>query len=101
LNIETFRNDRGGNSFFKAIGHPLSARQVPSLLERLRGGPVAVYDPLGFAAGFAEIHPLDGVQLAGFFVQDVETLGTSFGGCPAQPVTDLPDCRAAIVFVTA
>ncbi|MEX0760043.1 MAG: hypothetical protein WD100_10730, partial [Tistlia sp.] len=101
LNIETFRNDRGGNAFFKAIGHPLAARRLPELLERLGTAPVAVYDPLGYAAGLAEIYGLAGIEVAGYFVQDVEALDTAFQGRPAQPVTDLPGCGAATVFVTA
>src|SRR3546814_4651248 len=55
LNIETFSNAKGGNAFFKAIGHPLAARQAKDLLQRLRAGPVAIYDPLGYAQAFAEI----------------------------------------------
>ena len=54
LNIETFSNAKGGNAFFKAIGHPLAARQAKALLQSLEGGPVAVYDPLGYARAFAE-----------------------------------------------
>ncbi|SMF75414.1 hypothetical protein SAMN06265365_12950 [Tistlia consotensis] len=101
LSIETYRNDRGGNAFFKAIGHPLAARRLPALRAALGRGPVAVYDPLGFAAGLAELYDLGDLEVAGFFVQDVETLDGGFAGCPAQPVTDLPGCRAATVFVTA
>lgn len=101
LNIETFRNDRGGNAFFKAIGHPLAARRLPELLKRLGDGPVAVYDPLGYAAGVAELYGLNGLRLAGYFVQDVEALGGNFAGHAAQPVTDMRDCAAATVFVAS
>ena len=38
LRIETFSNSRGGNAFFKAVTHPLAARAMPSLLDRLRRG---------------------------------------------------------------
>ena len=53
LNIETFSNAKGGNAFFKAIGHPLAARKATGLLNDLKAGPVAIYDPLGYAAAFA------------------------------------------------
>ncbi len=101
LNIETFRNDRGGNAFFKAIGHPLAARRLPELRAALGDGPVALYDPLGYADGLAELYDLSWLSLAGFFVQDVEALDGSFRGQPAQPVTDLPGCAARTIFVTA
>ena len=35
LNIETFSNIKGGNSFYKAVTHPLAARAVPRLLARI------------------------------------------------------------------
>ena len=47
LRIETFSNNSGGNAFFKAVTHPLAARAMPALLERLGRGKVAVYDPDG------------------------------------------------------
>jgi len=46
LNIETFSNVRGGNSFYKAVTHPLAARAVPRLLARIGDRRLAVYDPL-------------------------------------------------------
>ncbi|WP_404326252.1 hypothetical protein [Aerophototrophica crusticola] len=46
LRIETFSNVTGGNSTFKALGHPLVASKAATLLDRLRkSGTVAVYDP--------------------------------------------------------
>ena len=52
LKIETFSNEKGGNAFFKAIGHPLAARKASDLLATLSGGPVAIYDPRGFAEAY-------------------------------------------------
>ena len=50
LRIETFSNVKGGNAFFKAVGHPLAIAPARTLLERLASrGPVAIYDPLGLA----------------------------------------------------
>jgi hypothetical protein len=101
LNIETFSNAKGGNAFFKAIGHPLAARQAAKLLGELAGGTVAVYDPLGYAKAFAEIYDLSGIDIAAVYVQDLEDIGGEILGQQAQPVTDLPGCRAKKVFVTA
>jgi hypothetical protein len=42
LNIETFSNVKGGNSFYKAVTHPLAARAVPGLLARIGGRKVAL-----------------------------------------------------------
>lgn len=102
LRIETFSNVTGGSSFFKAIGHPLAAAKATALMARLASGsPVAIYDPLGFARGLAEFHDLTALPLAGIFVQDIEQVGQQMFGRIAQPVTELADCAASIVFVVA
>ena len=101
LNIETFSNRHGGNAFFKAVGHPLIARKVPAFLAGLGDGPVALYDPYGLAAGFAELYDLSPVSLAGVYVQDLDDLGRSVLGCTTQPVTDLPASGATRVLVAA
>ena len=75
LNIDTFSNVKGGNAFFKAAGHPWTARKAPAFLDRLAQGPVAVYDPFGFASAFAELYDLSALDLAGVFVQDLSDLG--------------------------
>lgn len=102
LQIETFSNLTGGQSFFKAIGHPLSAEPIAALLARLgNGGKVAVYDPLGFLQPFAEIHGCDALTLAGIYVQNIDWIGRSLLGQPAQPVTALKESGAETVFVVA
>ena len=101
LRIETFSNVKGGDAFFKAIGHPLTARRMPAFLRRLADGPVAVYDPYGFAGTLAEIYDLSGLDLAGVFVQDIGDLGKTVLEQPTQPVTSLKDSPARRVFVAA
>ena len=101
LNIETFSNEKGGNAFFKAIGHPLAARKAPALLQALSEGPLAIYDPLGYAPAFAALYDLSGLDIAGVYVQDIEDIGRDILGQAALPVTALPDCKAERVFVTA
>ena len=101
LNIETFSNAKGGNAFFKAIGHPLAARKAAGLLNDLKAGPIAIYDPLGYAAAFAEIYDLGALDLQAVFVQDLEELGSDLLGLKAQPVTDLAVCQAESLLVTA
>ncbi|WP_193367483.1 hypothetical protein [Pelagibius marinus] len=101
LNIETFSNAKGGNAFFKAIGHPLAAREAARLLRDLSAGPLVVYDPLGFAKAFAEIYDLSNLDIAAVYVQDLEDIGSEILGRQAQPVTDLPGSSAPKVFVTA
>jgi hypothetical protein len=57
LDIDTFSNVTGGASFFKAVGHPLAARAAEGFLDHIAaGGPVAIYDPLGLATGFAALN---------------------------------------------
>lgn len=101
LRIETFSNRSGGNAFFKAVTHPLAARAMPALLGRLGRGPTAVYDPEGCADGLSDLYDLSGLALAGCYVQDVAAIGRTVLGRPAQPVTELRDSGARIVFVAA
>jgi len=102
LNIETFSNTRGGFPFFKAAGHPQAVPRGRKLLAKLAAaGPVAVYDPLGFAAAFAELYDFGAVDVAHVFVQDVEAIGAPVLGRSAQPVTELADANVAAVLVVA
>ncbi|HAA91459.1 MAG TPA: hypothetical protein DCE33_03375, partial [Rhodospirillaceae bacterium] len=102
LNIDTFSNVTGGFSAFKAIGHPFVTDKATALIERLAtAGPVALYDPHGLTDAFAELHDCRALKLAGCFVQDIEKIGTTVLGEPAQPITDLPSCNAKAVFVVA
>ena len=100
LRIETFSNVKGGNAFFKAVGHPLAIAPARALLERLASrGPVAIYDPLGLAEAFDALHPLGTLDVAGLFVQDVDAIGKTAFGRAAQPITDLPASPARAILV--
>lgn len=101
LAIDTFRPDRGGNVFFKAISHPLAAARLLSLLQSLAGKLVALYDPLGHAVELDALLPLAALQIARCFVQNVERVGRPLLGRIARPVTELPASRAQTVLVAA
>jgi hypothetical protein len=101
LSIETFSNVRGGNAFFKAVTHPLAARAMQDLQAQIGRQPVAIFDRDGVAEGLAELHGLEGLNLAGCFAQDVTRIGQSIAGRPARPVTELPGCAARFVFIAA
>jgi hypothetical protein len=102
LKIETFSNVSGGSAFFKALTHPLAAENAQGLLRALQAkGPVAIYDPLNLAEVAAQALPLAGLPLAGYYVQDVESLGRAFAGHAAQLVTELPGSRASALLITA
>jgi len=101
LKIETFSNVKGGNSFYKAVAHPLAARAMPRMLERLGAREVAVYDPHGLTNGLAEFYDLSRLRLAGCFVQDVTAIGKPVLGRAAQPVTELQESGAEAVLVAA
>ncbi len=102
LHIETFSNRIGGFSTFKALGHPLAVEPARRLIARLEAeGPVAIYDPLGMAGAFGELHDLSGCTIAGVYVQDVEAIGEEVLGHVTQPVTDLPASGARTVLLTA
>ncbi len=102
LNIETFSNKTGGFPFFKAIGHPAAAAAGRALVAQLAdAGPVAIYDPLGFAEAFTELYDFSGVSVVDVFVQDVTEIGKAVLGHDTKPVTDLPATDAAAVLVMA
>jgi hypothetical protein len=100
LDIETFSNVSGGATFFKAVGHPIAAESAAALLGELaEAGPVAVYDPLGQAHAFSQIHDLSALDLAGLYVQSIDAVGTKALGATAQPVTNLPASGARAVLI--
>lgn len=101
LKIETFSNTKGGNAFFKAMGHPLVARCVPDFLAKLPREPMAVYDPAGLANGLGELYDLSGLRLIGVYVQDLDQLGRTVLGHSTQPVTDLRASGARSILVAA
>lgn len=102
LKIDTFSNRSGGNAFYKAVGHPLAAAKARSLVAHLRkNGPVAIYDPNNQLADFAEFYPLQEMEIAGLFVQDVEQIGRPFMNYSAQPVTSLPKSRCKTILIAS
>jgi hypothetical protein len=101
INIETFSNAHGGNSFFKALGHPLAVTRTAQLMAKLGQGPVAVYDPLGMAQGFAEFHDLAALDIVAVFVQRLEDLGKRVLARDTQPITLLPGIQVRTLFVAA
>lgn len=102
LKINTFSNQSGGNAFYKAVTHPLVAEKAHALLSQLqKAGPVAIYDPNNQLESFVEFFPLKGVDVAGYFVQDVEQIGREFMGHKAQPVTLLKNGGFRAVFVAS
>ncbi|MBK18748.1 MAG: hypothetical protein CMM52_07915 [Rhodospirillaceae bacterium] len=102
LTIETFSNVKGGNSFYKAICHPIAARKAHSFLDMLSSsGPVAIYDPQGFYSGFEEFYDVSEINFVGSYVQDTARIGNLVAGLTAQPVTDLPDCAAPTLLIAS
>jgi hypothetical protein len=102
LNIDTFSNTKGGFPFFKAVGHPAVAALARDLLARLAdNGPLAIYDPTGFATAFAEIYPLAAHDIAHVYVQDLSALGQQVLGRATQPVTDLAAANVASLLIVA
>jgi hypothetical protein len=100
LRIDTFDNLRGGNTLYKALTHPLAAAPARALLAGLGdAAPTAIVDPDGAAEGFAEIFGLEGVEIAGIYVQDAARIGAPVLGRRAQPITALAQCRARRVLV--
>lgn len=102
LTIETFSNIKGGNSFYKAISHPLAAKKAAMLIDRLAvTTTIAIYDPYGLYSGFAEFYDLGALTIRHAFVQDIEQIGLSIAGCSAKPVTELRDAKIDALLVAA
>jgi hypothetical protein len=102
LNIETFSNAVGGNAFYKAVTHPLAAGPARDLVTTLRAnGPVAIYDPNNFLAAFDAVYPLERIEFAGLFVQDLAQVGRVFRNHAARPITEMPQSRATTVLIAA
>src|SRR5882724_6462021 len=102
LKIDTFSNQSGGNSFYKAVTHPLVAEKARNLVVHLqKAGPVAIYDPANQLASFAEFFPLNDIEVAGLFVQDVDHIGRVFRNHAAQPVTALKNCVCKSILVAS
>ena len=109
LEIETFRSQGwrpggnfGGTTLFKALGHPYAAQRAHALLENLKqSGPIAVYDPLHQASEFEILYSLADCDITSVFVQNIAEIGEKILGQEGRPVTELLDCKASTLFVTA
>jgi hypothetical protein len=97
LNIRTFDAQAGGNVIYKALTHPLACEAIARLFAGM-SGPVAIYDPEGFAETLLALypHPIDAV-----FVQDVARIGAAVAGMTARPLTDLPSTRVGTLLIAA
>ena len=100
LRIDTFSNQVGGFSFFKAIGHPLTAAALQDLLDRIAAaGPVALYDPLGHVSTLAELYDLSELKIEDVYVQAVERLGDEIEGHRVKPIHEIGGCGAKTLLV--
>jgi hypothetical protein len=113
LEIETFKNanllggwrpgnNPGGETLFKALGHPLSLEAGRKLVNSLRsGGPVAIFDPNSSIGNFNAFFNLGDCDVEGYYVQRVEDLDAGFMGRTAKPLTDIAQTKAKCIFVLA
>ncbi len=102
LDILTFDNQSGGNCLFKALGHPLVVSQMKNLVAGLEeNGPVAIYDPHGFANSVHALYGLDSVSITDAYVQRLEDLGQEILQHPVKPITDIAETTAETIFVAA
>jgi hypothetical protein len=102
LKIKTFSNTTGGFSFFKAIGHPLTAEKMHLLIKAMADcKSVAIYDPLGHAVDVESFYDLSSVKISGVFVQNIAEVGKDMLGHEALPVTALKNRNIDAIFITA
>lgn len=98
LKIETFNNTKGGQSFFKAIGHPLAIEKAQRLLQQMQHCQrLAIYDPVGYLGTFCELYECHSLNISGIYVQRYEDLGREIAGQKAHLITDLSDCDGLFV----
>ncbi len=113
LAIDTFKNadlsagwrpgnNPGGQTLFKALGHPAAVSAGRRLVERLaEAGPVAVFDPASAIGNFGAFYELGGCDINAYFVQRIEDLSHSYRGLPAAPVNQIGAMQAKTLFVLA
>jgi hypothetical protein len=102
LAIETFNNLRGGNNFYKAISHPLTAERASVLVQNLsEHSAPAIYDPAGFFQGFDDFHARGLINFKNAFVQNIEQVGKKVRGLSAKPVVQLPYCDVDALLISA
>jgi hypothetical protein len=102
LNIEAFSDIKGGQSLFKALGHPLIVAKAHALLDLLASrGPVVIYDPVGQVESFAALYDFSKLNVAAVLVQEADAIGQIILGQEARPVTELRSCKAATILLVA
>lgn len=113
LAIDTFKNadlsagwrpgnNPGGQTLFKALGHPASVTAARRLADRLaNAGPVAVFDPACAIDNFGAFYDLDACDINAYFVQRIEDLSRSYRGRRAAPVSQIGALTAGTLFVLA
>lgn len=102
LDIETFRNDRGGNALYKALAHPLAAAPAHKLIAELAAkGPIAIYDPESIVQAFDTFYPLAGLEVAHYFLQNLQQLDRQFRGRRARPVTELEHAQTRAILIAS
>ena len=100
LNIQTFDNRAGGNVLYKALSHPLAAERIAALWDRLRAGPVAIYDADNIADAVLGLYA-DMPPVLDVFVHDVQAVGQTRAGHVARALDELPRSDARIVLIAA
>ena len=102
LRIETFRNDTGGSTLYKALAHPLAAPAAHALIAQLAAaGPAVLYDPDGIIEQFDTFYRLVGVEFTHYYVQKLEHLERRFHDLPAEAVTEIAAARPGAIFVAS
>ncbi len=113
LNIETFKNadlsagwrpgnNPGGQTLFKALGHPATVPAARRLVEKLeKSEPLAIFDPTGAIGNFNAFFDLGNCKVAHYFVQRIEDLSTSFQGVQAEPISHVEALTGGTLFAIA
>lgn len=96
LDIRTFSPQGGGNIFYKAISHPLSALLIHRLAASLNGDArLAIYDPDGVASTFFALYPELQPEY-GYFTHRSEEVGKDDGnGGVKKPLTEIAQSNAS------
>jgi len=111
LRIQTFTNPRfdaamrpgnnaGGQTLFKAMGHPMVAPKARALVETLKGvGAFAVYDPNDQAACFDALYDLGSLPIGAVYGQRSERFGDSSLGREIRPITQIAGAMPRVLLI--
>jgi hypothetical protein len=100
LKKSVFSSTTGANPLFKPLTHPLVFEKIQKLMRSLQSvSSLAIYDPLNFLDDLNAFLNLEELPISNIYAQNYDDLGTVSCGKKKQPILDLVNCEAEVLFV--